>query len=475
MNFQLVLSVLRARFGVFACVLVVTVAAATVISLLMPKTYTATVSLLVDARDEQSFNHPLRPLVLPQERVSYLQTQVDIIRSEKVVRKVVRDLDLAHGPLADRSNQDADRSAEDVENALVADLLKNIKIETSQSSVAQVNYSSRDAAMSAAVANAVAKAYIETMLELRVEPTREAAAWFDEQLKSLRANLEQAQASLTAYYQKRGIVTADERSDVESTQLEALVDQFGKARDQAFQWGIRERQAQEYLANGGTPDRIPEVLDNPFVQRLKADLLRGEAKLRELSAQYGEKHPSYQGQLMENQSLRERLDAEMSKVLAATRNSASQSRQRESDARAALSAQRARVLGLKEGRNELTVLRRNVDSAERAYDTAMQRYVVSRVESRANQTNVAVLNSAVVPSKPAKPRIALNIALSVVVGTLLGIGAIMVLELMDRRVRLSADLQTGVPLLAVLDEWKPAARQLTVRKSTPAHTFARMN
>jgi len=98
-NIQQFLLALRARFGVFALVLAATVLAATVASLLLPKSYKATVSLLVDAKDEQSLSNVLRPLLLPQERLSYMQTQMDIITSKKVARKVVQDLKLAENPL----------------------------------------------------------------------------------------------------------------------------------------------------------------------------------------------------------------------------------------------------------------------------------------------------------------------------------------------------------------------------------------
>jgi uncharacterized protein involved in exopolysaccharide biosynthesis len=126
----------------------------------------------------------------------------------------------------------------------------------------------------------------------------------------------------------------------------------------------------------------------------------------------------------------------------------------------AMAVQRARLLELKENRNEFTVLRRNVESAEKAYDTAMQRQVVSRVESRASQTNVTVLNPAAVPGKPSQPKIALNIALSVVVGTMLGIGIVMLKEMSDRRVRSRGDLDLEVPLLAVLNAWEPDRNRL---------------
>src|SRR5882762_1836178 len=95
-----------------------------------------------------------------------------------------------------------------------------------------------------------------------------------------------------------------------------------------------------------------------------------------------------------------------------------------------------------------SVLRRNVESAEKAYDTAMQRHVVSQVESRASQTNITVLNPAAVPGKPSQPKIALNIALSVVVGTMLGIGMVLLMEVSDRRVRSRSDLNFVFPFVA---------------------------
>ena len=103
MNLYQFLSALRARAGAFVLLLSVTVLVAAAVSFLLPKTYTATVSLLVDAKEEQSLNSVLRPLVLPQERASYLQTQLDIITSEKVARKVVRELQLAQRPMAQKT------------------------------------------------------------------------------------------------------------------------------------------------------------------------------------------------------------------------------------------------------------------------------------------------------------------------------------------------------------------------------------
>jgi len=465
-NLQQFLLALRARFGTFIVVLIATVAAAAVVSLALPKSYKATASLLVVAKDEQSLSNAMRPLILPQERLSYLQTQKDIIGSKKVARKVVQDLKLTDKPSALGTLSDDDGGRAGYEDRLVEGLLKRLKVETSQSNVIEVSFSSPDPRFSMQVANGFAKAYIDTMLEFRVEPAREAAAWFDEQLKALRANLEDAQVKLTDNHQRQKIVSADERLDVENSRLVALSDEVVRAQEQTMQWNGREQQARKFMEEGAPPERLPEVLENPFIQRLKSDLMHGETRLQEMSTQYGKNHPQYQRQLSENQSLHEKLDAEMRKVVNGIETSARQSRQREAALMQSLAAQRARMLALKESRNEFTVLRRNVESAERAYDTAMQRSVVSQVESRANQTNVTVLNAAGVPSKAASPRVTLNIAISLVVGLMLGVGLVLLLELADRRVRSLNDLDNAwdVPLLGELKPWKPSNRLLGRRR-----------
>lgn len=448
---------LRARLGVLVMIVAVTVTAAIAGSLLLPKSYTATASLLVDTRDEQSLGNAQRMALMPQERLSYLQTQKDILGSRKVALRVVRSLDLVQQPSPHLKPERAGGRAEASEERLVESLLKRLKVETSQSNVIQATYTSADPAFSARVANAFVKAYVDTMLELRVEPAREAAAWFDEQLKGLRANLESAQARLTSLHQQEKVVSTDERTDVDNARLAALSEEVVRAQSQTFQWRSRAQQARSFIAAGGSPDGLPDVLDNAFIQRLKGELLQGESRLRELATQYGPNHPSYQRQTSENSGLQRKLDAEMRKVVGGIDSSLRQSEQREAALVQAMAAQRTRMLGLKSNRIEFSVLRRDVESAERAYDTAMQRAVISKVDSRANLTNVSVLNPAIAPVRPSSPKVGLNIALSLAIGIMLGLGMVILLERADGRVRSLGDLEDAwkVPVLGELKPWRP--------------------
>src|SRR5262249_56564510 len=94
-----------------------------------------------------------------------------------------------------------------------------------QSSVIGITYSAGSSKFAADVANAFANAYVNTTLNLRVEPAKQASAWFDDALKGMRADLEQAQAKLAAFQREKGILIADERMDVETGRLAELSSQ----------------------------------------------------------------------------------------------------------------------------------------------------------------------------------------------------------------------------------------------------------
>jgi chain length determinant protein EpsF len=394
--------------------------------------------------------------------LGYIQTQVDILTSGKVARKVVDDLALTTTPSAQAQFAE-DGGEGSIEDWLANNLLRDVEVKTSQSSIIDVSFIAEEPSYAASVANGFANAFIDTMLELRVEPTRQAASWFDEQLKTLRTDLESAQARLTDYQRRHGIVSADERVDIEHTRLSQLSSQLLSAQERTLVLRGQEQLARDALARGMSLEQLPEVQGSEHIQQLGADLLAGEARLEMLATQYGVNYPEYQRQLAENATRRAKVELETRKIAAAAASLRGQSERREAEIEAALDAQRSRLLEQRDGHDELRVLAGNVETAQKAYDTAMQRFVVSQVESRASQTNVALLNAAAVPTEPYRPKVALNVGLALVVGTLLGLGLVISMELSDRRVRVVADLDSAanVPMLGVLSAWEPPKLLLT--------------
>lgn len=452
MTFHQFLLALRGRLWVFLSLLAATVLAAIVVTILMPKTYDATVSVLVDNRDEQMINQQITPA---RQQLGYMQTQVDIIQSQRVAKQVVKDLHLADNDavVADWKKHSGKGTPEDW---VASGLLSKLKVDVSQSSVIGITYSASNSKFAADVANAFANAYVNTTLNLRVDPAKQASAWFDDQLKGLRSDLETAQAKLAAFQREKGILIADERMDVETGRLAELSSQALQATSTSYDNASRFGQSKTRSA-----ETLPEVIANPLVQGLKTEQLRAESKLAELATRLGPNHPQYIQQKSEVDALRSRVAGEMSKVAGGLQTATAQAQAREAALKADLAAQRKKVADLRDARAESQILVRDVETSQKAYEAALARYHVNKIEGGARQTNVTVLNPAIEPTFPSKPRVPLNIALGFFVGTLLGLAAIFLLEILDRRVRSDPDLDgvmlgIDVPQLGTLNTWHPS-------------------
>jgi polysaccharide biosynthesis transport protein len=325
-----------------------------------------------------------------------------------------------------------------------------------------VNYASDDPKVAAEAANGFASAYLDTVLQLRTEPTREASEWFEGQLKTLRHQVTQSQTKLNAYQKQKGMLAEDGRLDVESVRLSELSSQLLAARNATYDAVSRHKQAVELMEAGASPDAVPDVLANAHIITIKAELARLEARREQESAVLDENHPQYQRTVAETQAVRDRLQSEVKKLVAGLGNAVQQHRRREQELQAALEAQNQRLLMLKDYRIEMAAMTRDIDAAQRSYETVLGRYMTTKMDASAKQTNVALLAPAIKPLEPVHPKVGLIAGLSVLLGALLATGTVYVLETLDRRVRSRADLEArlAVPSLGGLSKWHSTGARL---------------
>lgn len=462
MTFQQFVLILKARWKVILAIFSVVVATTLVLSLILPKQYTASTSVLIDMKSaDPIYGAMMQAQLLP----GYMATQVDIITSDRVAQRVVRMLGVDKNPDAIAQWQDEGEGKGTVVTFFADLLQKKLDVKPSrESSVINIGFTGTDPKFAAGVANAFARAYMDTNLELKVEPAKEFASWFGDRAKQLRDNLEAAQARLSAYQKEKGIVATDDRLDVENARYAELSSQLTAIQAQRADSSSRQRQA------SGRMDTSPDVINSPVIQQLRADVARQEAKLKEMAGQLGQNHPQYQRSQAELETLKSKLDTEMRQVASSVGTSNVVNQQRENDLRLALEAQKKKVLELRAQRDEAAVLLKDVETAQRAYDLVTQRLSQTSLESQTQQTNIVVLTPADPPIKHSSPRILLNTVLACFLGGLLGVGVALLLELTNRRIRSAEDLfeALGVPVFAVLEPDLPARQPRFRRKLAKA-------
>lgn len=364
MSFQLLFTMMRARYRLIVFALAITVTTAVVITDLMPRQYVATTSLVLNASERSPFDSGMSSM---KAQTTFMATQLDILQSRSVALKVVDDLGIPDNAALRLQYEESGGGEGSMREWAAERLAAGLTIEPSRDSrVVDVIYRSADPEMAARVANAFAHAYIATTLDLLTDPARRNAEWFDEQLKVLRERLVDSQSRLTLFQQEHGIISIDERLDTETNRLNEL--------------------ARTYVQ----------------VQAEAADVR---------SRQLGENHPEYRRALS-----------------------------REQAGARSLEQQKQRLLELKQLRDQLELLAREVESNQSVYDSTLQRFYQSSLESRFNQPNTSVLNPAVAPLDPSSPMVVFNMVAAVVLGLLLGIGAAVLAELIDRRVRTVEDI-----------------------------------
>lgn len=427
MTFEQLLRILAARRTMAGLIFAATVLVTLILSLVLPKTYTATATVVADFKPD-----PVSGLSQAGTTTqgAYIATQSDIIHSPNVSRRVIRALRLHEAQtMRDKWQEDTEGKGdfiawlgERINRGLVVKPARD-------SSVLEITYKGADPSFTAMLANAYAKSYIDAVIEMKVGPARSYADFFEERARLARDKLEKAQQRLTEAQRDKGILVTEERLDVENTRLNELGAQLVLSRAQTADSSSRNRAAKK------TGDTLADVLNNPLLTGLKADLSRQQSKLEEYRARYGENHPLIVEARASVEDLEARIRSESTKIRGSVAVNDTIAQNREGAVQAAFDEQRAKLMRLKEQRGELSVLEQEVMSAQKLYDTLQARLSQINLESSSSQSNIYLLSPATESSGPSSPKVLLNTLISIVPATMLALVAVLLAEALDRRVR----------------------------------------
>ena len=425
-------------------------------------------TLLID------FQQPTSDIALaPQLQEGYLATQAEIISSPRVAEYVINKMNVTRGE--DYWNQfdedlnsldelikwaiehvktivhsfgeeaefeEEELTEEEVENATLARTITDqLRVKARDNTrLIDIIYISRDQDFAIEMANVFADAYVKINLELNTASARRNAEWMNDQLAGLRAKLDSAQRRLTDYEMQTGILANDGRASIELTHLSELTGQLATAQAEAEFAENKLAQLRDLEKIGADLNSIPEVMSNNFFQGLKSELRSKESELVELSTEIGRNHPDFIRKTAEIESLNNDLKAEINVIAEGIRNQAALAKSKVEALTNAQAVQKNKLLEGKETSSDLPALVREIENAQRSYESALQRYEEYNLQSRITQTNAAVLSYSEKANRAKIPTMARNLTLATILGFILGCGIVLLLEIRSPLIRSESDL-----------------------------------
>lgn len=447
--------------GAFLAALVIGVA----VTLLSTRIYTASATLQIDRQATQVLEDadvaPAESMIAGEE---FFQTQYGLLRSRSLAERVVDSLGLATSEVflqqmkIDPPRADAGPAAERASRrreAVLKAVQSNFGVSPVRGSrLVDISFDSPDPNLSARVVNAYAEAFIQSNLERRFESTAYVRDFLEERIAQTKSRLEDAERQLVAYAGEQQIINLSESTEP-NAQQESLVSRSLGALNASLAQAQAARVAAEARwrqANSSALMSLPEVLQNPAIQRLSEERAR-------VSAEYQQKLSIYKPDYPEMQQLNARLaelDQEIAGIAGSVRASIRAQYEVAANEERALQAQvnglKNDVLDLRDRSIQYNILQREVDTSRTLYDGLLQRYKEVGVAGGVTANNISIVDRAQAPNRPSKPNLLLNVALAGLIGLALGVLAALLIEALDETLEKPEDVEEklGLPVLGVV-------------------------
>lgn len=410
---------MRFKWGIIGLAIAVTLAAVFFVSAMRP-VYKASVTLLIEQKQGKTLTSLDDVYGSDIAGKEYLQTQFEILKSRELAARVVTDLKIAEHPdyIDQAEAQDAEKpwwqfvdwkqylpagheqnpiaTEEEQFVKLVDKFMLNLSIEPiRQTQLVKINFQSYDRALTSAVANALAKAYINSQMEARVTLTQNAADWLSTRLGALKANLEVSERKLQEYREQNNLVENGNKTGVLGLSAEQLT-------------------------------------------QINQQVTSAQFKVAEISQRYGEKHPAL---------VQAKLEL--------------------TEAKRAFNVAKEASIELSRKEFRFQELQREVQTNRNLYDTFFTRIKQANDSLELQTANARVIDSAVTPSSPFKPRKGLLIGLALILSIMFGALLAFMLDYLDSTFKGAEDVEDklGVSMLGMV----PLVKQK--KKETSALLF----
>jgi capsular exopolysaccharide synthesis family protein len=444
--------------------------------LLVPPVYTAESSIVLDARKPRVVELPGFVSEQKAPEVAELRSEVEVLQSEDLIRRVIERLDLkGHGEFraqpsrlasivgearaavasylpwlaaatpADDGEVEQDDPEENSEMAMLQAYRKRLNVANDgRSYVIRVQYKSHDPALAAQIVNTHVRIYLDDQVAYKRAIGHKAAAWLKREIEGLENTLQASEMAVQEFRERNQIVLSG-GTTLLSQQVASVNSQIPEAEADLAARESRLKHARELLRKGRF-DTESQVLDSIVVQNLRQQesvLIRRQAELR---TTYGEQHPAVMKVDAELRDLRQAMGQAVGRIVSQLENEVAVARTRDRELRARLFELEKRSLLADRGETKLRELEREVTANRSLMDVLLTRYKQVSAQEEIQQPDARIISTALAPINPSFPKFAVHLPILFIGSTLFGVVLAFLREFLQRGFKGSHEIEAECEL-----------------------------
>ena len=488
---QLANTVWRRKWSIITLTLVVMMLTALVVYSMTP-IYRSSVTILIEKKAAQVVS--IEEVYGLDAGNEYLQTQFELLKSRALAERVIRELGLVQHPEFDLRQQPeplldirgmindfdiqrfvpvtlpVDLAGEekaltqtDIFEFAVKALMDRITVSpVGKTQLVKIEVEAADKVIATDIANALAQGYIQSQLEARLDMTQTATNWMNDRISTLKDKLQESERRLQDFRDQENLIDVEGVTTVSANELSQTGSRLIDARRARAEAESQYQQIESLKSSGWRRlATAPAIQSEPLVQQFKADEARARARVEELSRRYGPKHPKMQAAQSELNAAASTLRAQVEQVSAAIEREFQLARANEESLQGSFEENKVEIQDITRKEFKLRELQREVDTNRQLYDTFLTRLKETSATSDLESANARIVDRAVVPTQPVKPKKTLIVAIAGILSLMLGVGLTLLIDALNNTFKGTEEVENklNLPVLGILPLLKGIKRE----------------
>lgn len=320
----------------------------------------------------------------------------------------------------------------------------------------EISVTDSNAKLAAAVANKLPKVYKEFLLSNKLGGVKESLDWMAQELGKIKVHIREQASDSEVFTTKEDILAIEQTPEFISNEIGKMRSELNDLQNDLVELDAQITELKKVLAE--SLKYVPAFLKSEVLSEINLKLVQKQLELQSLLKTYKGKHPDVVGKRSEIGFLAAEFNRELKRSLLSLESQLTVLKTKEKALLDSISKYRSLAASKTGTSTELSMLQEDIESNKELYQLLLKQMKTANITEAFLKEEILIVEHAIVPGAPFKPRKQTNIMMAGIVGLFIGTGLAALLGLIEARITNEQEVEAhfGIPVLGVIPLMKQA-------------------